>query len=95
MRKIYYVYILTSARNGTLYIGVTNSLARRMWEHKEELVAGFSKKYGIKTLVYYEIFEDVRDAIHRETRLKKYKREWKLNLIEERNPDWRDLTETV
>jgi putative endonuclease len=92
MNKIYYVYILASARNGTLYIGVTNNLARRMWEHKEELVAGFSKKYGIKTLVYYEIFEDVRAAIYRETRLKKYKREWKLNLIERRNPDWRDLT---
>jgi len=95
MNRIYYVYILASARNGTLYIGVTNNLARRMWEHKEELVAGFSKKYGVKTLVYYEVFEDVRDAIHRETRLKKYKREWKLNLIEQRNPDWQDLTDTL
>jgi putative endonuclease len=92
MAKIYYVYILASSRNGTLYIGVTNNLARRMWEHKEELYPGFTKKYRVKTLVYCEIFENVNDAIHWETRLKKYKREWKLNLIEQRNPDWRDLS---
>ena len=95
MPKIYYVYILASERNGTLYIGMTNDLARRMEEHKEELVPGFTKKYRVKTLVYYEIFEEVNAAIHRETRLKKYKREWKLNLIEERNPDWRDLTDSL
>jgi len=95
MPKIYYVYILASERNGTLYIGMTNDLARRMGEHKEELVPGFTKKYRVKTLVYYEIFEEVNAAIHRETRLKKYKREWKLNLIEERNPDWRDLTDSL
>jgi putative endonuclease len=92
MAKIYYVYILASRRNGTLYIGMTNNLPRRMWEHKEELVPGFTKKYGVKTLVYCEIFNDVNDAIRWETRLKKYKREWKLNLIEQRNPDWLDLT---
>ena len=91
MAKTYYVYILASGRNGTLYIGMTNNLARRVWEHKEELVAGFTKKYGVKTLVYYEVFEDVNIAIHWETRLKKYKREWKLNLIERHNPAWRDL----
>jgi putative endonuclease len=90
--KIYYVYILASARNGTLYIGMTNNLPRRMWEHKEGLVPGFTKKYGVKTLVYYELFNEVGAAIHRETRLKKFKREWKLNLIEQRNPDWLDLT---
>jgi len=95
MPKIYYVYILASERNGTLYIGMTNDLARRMEEHKEELVPGFTKKYRVKTLVYYEIFEEVNAAIHRKTRLKKYKREWKLNLIEERNPDWRDLTDSL
>jgi putative endonuclease len=89
---IYYVYILASSRNGTLYIGMTNNLSRRMWEHKEELVPGFTKKYGVKTLVYYEIFNDVNAAIYWETRLKKYKREWKLNLIEQRNPEWLDLT---
>jgi putative endonuclease len=93
--KTYYVYILASARNGTLYIGMTNDLPRRMWEHKEGLVPGFTKKYGIKTLVYYETFDDVNVAIHRETRLKKFKREWKLNLIEQRNPDWADLTEKL
>ena len=95
MSKVYYVYILASARNGTLYIGVTNDLGRRVWEHKEGMVPGFTKKYGIRTLVYYELFEDINAAIFRETRLKKYKREWKLNLIEQRNPDWRDLTNTL
>jgi putative endonuclease len=93
MSKTYYVYILASKRNGTLYIGVTNDLARRAREHREGLVPGFTKKYGIKLLIYYEVFDDIDAAIHRETRLKKYKRDWKLNLIEERNPDWRDLAE--
>ncbi len=92
LSKTYYVYILASKRNGTLYIGVTNDLARRSWEHREEIVPGFTKKYGIKMLVYYEMFGDIDSAIHRETRLKKYKREWKLNLIEQRNPDWSDLS---
>ena len=92
MSKTYYVYILASKRNGTLYIGVTNDLARRSWEHREGMVAGFTKKYGVKILVYYEMFGDIGAAIHRETRLKKYKREWKLNLIEQRNPNWTDLS---
>jgi putative endonuclease len=92
LSKTYYVYILASKRNGTLYIGVTNDLARRSWEHREEIVPGFTKKYGIKMLVYYEMFGDIDAAIHRETRLKKYKRDWKLNLIEQRNPDWSDLS---
>ncbi|HKX65191.1 MAG TPA: GIY-YIG nuclease family protein [Rhizomicrobium sp.] len=95
MAKIYYVYILASSRNGTLYIGMTNSLARRIWEHSEGLVPGFTKKYDVKLLVYYEIFEDVNAAIHRETRMKKYKRGWKMNLIEQHNPDWRDLTDSL
>jgi putative endonuclease len=90
--KTYYVYLLASQRNGTLYIGVTNDLVRRAWEHREGMVPGFTKKYGVKLLVYYEVFDDIAAAIHRETRLKKYKREWKLNLIEQRNPDWRDLS---
>jgi len=93
--KTYYVYILASERNGTLYIGMTNNLPRRMWEHKEEFVQGFTKKYGVKMLVYYETFNDVNDAIRWETRLKKYKREWKLNLIEQRNPDWLDFTTSL
>ena len=90
--KVYYTYILASKRNGTLYIGVTNDLARRAWEHREGIVPGFTKKYGVKLLVYYESFDNIDAAIHRETRLKKYKREWKLNLIEQRNPEWRDLS---
>jgi putative endonuclease len=95
MPKTYYVYILASKRNGTLYIGVTNDLARRVMEHREGLVPGFTKKYGVKTLVYYETFDDINAAIHRETRLKKYKREWKINLIQQHNVEWRDLTETL
>ena len=95
MPNTYYVYILASKRNGTLYIGVTNDLGRRVWEHREGLVAGFTKTHGVKTLVHYEVFEDVTAAIHRETRLKKYKRDWKLNLIEEQNSDWKDLAETL
>ena len=95
MQKTYYVYILASKRNGTLYSGVTNDLARRMWEHREGLVPGVTKTYGVKTLVYYETFDDINAAIHREKRLKKYKREWKMNLIQQHNIEWRDLTDTL
>jgi putative endonuclease len=95
MQKTYYVYILASKRNGTLYIGVTNDLTRRIWEHREGLIPGFTKTYGIKTLVYYETFDDINAAIHREKRLKKYKREWKMNLIQQHNIEWRDLTDTL
>ena len=95
MQKNYYVYILASKRNGTLYIGVTNNLARRVWEHREGLVSGFTRTYGVKMLVYYEVFDDINAAIHRETRLKKYKREWKMNLIQQNNVEWRDLAETL
>ena len=93
MSKTYYTYIMTSKRNGTLYIGVTNDLARRVWEHREGTAEGFTKKHGVKLLVYYESFDDIHAAIHRETRLKKYKREWKLNLIQQNNPEWNDLAE--
>jgi putative endonuclease len=95
MLKTYYVYILASRRNGTLYIGVTNDLGRRAWEHRKGIVPGFTKKYGVKLLVYYETFDDIDQAIHRETRLKKFKRAWKLNLIEERNADWHDLADDL
>jgi|SRR5580698_1949752 putative endonuclease len=95
MRKNYYVYILASKRNGTLYIGVTNDLQRRVWEHRESLVPGFTKKYGVKRLVYYEIFDDIHAAIARENGLKKYKREWKMNLIQAQNIEWNDLFETI
>jgi putative endonuclease len=93
-QKTYYVYILASKRNGTLYIGVTNDLVRRVWEHREGKVEGFTKKHGVKRLVYYEMFGDIHAAIHRETRLKKYKREWKMNLIQRENVEWRDLAES-
>jgi putative endonuclease len=95
MPKTYYVYILASKRNGTLYIGVTNDLARRVWEHREGLAEGFTKRYGIKTLVYYETFDDINTAIAREKRLRKYKRAWKMNLIQEHNIEWLDLAETI
>ena len=95
MAKTYYVYILASKRNGTLYIGVTNDLARRLGEHRDGLVPRFTKKYGVTRLVYYETFEDVSAAIHRETQMKKYKREWKLNLIERSNEGWKDLVNSL
>ncbi len=90
-----YIYILASARNGTLYIGVTSDIGRRVWEHREGLVEGFTKRYGIKTLVYYEAFEGIADAIYREKRLKKWNRAWKLELIESSNPEWNDLSSTL
>ena len=93
MPNTYYVYILASKRNGTLYIGVTNDLSRRLGEHRDGLVPGFTKGYGVTRLVYYEIFDDIHVAIHRETQMKKYKREWKLNLIQKNNEEWKDLAE--
>lgn len=87
----YYVYILASKRNGTLYIGVTNDLVRRVYEHKNELTEGFTKKYSVKDLVYFEQTSDVKEAIQREKRLKTWKRSWKIKLIEETNPNWNDL----
>lgn len=87
----YYVYILTNKKQGTLYIGVTNNLKRRVYEHKNDLVNGFAKKYNLKNLVYYEITSDVNSAIAREKKLKKWNREWKIDLIEKMNPEWKDL----
>jgi len=85
------VYILASKRNGTLYIGVTNDLARRVWEHKSDAVAGFTKKYRIHLLVYAEFHETMPEAIRREKQIKEWRRAWKLALIERDNPEWRDL----
>ena len=85
------VYILASKRNGTLYIGVTSNLPKRIWEHREDIVEGFTKKYAVHKLVYYELFEDMQNAITREKRLKKWRRAWKIRLIEEKNPYWDDL----
>ena len=93
MTKSYYVYMLASKRNGTLYIGVTNDLARRVYEHKEGLVEGFTKKYKVDRLVYFEETNDVESAIIREKRLKKWNRQWKIELIEKGNPEWKDLYE--
>jgi putative endonuclease len=87
------VYILASKRNGTLYIGVTSDLSRRIWQHKNDQVEGFTKKYGVHTLVYYEWHDDMRAAIVREKQIKKWNRAWKLELIESVNPEWRDLAE--
>ena len=87
----YYTYILASQKNGTLYIGVTNDLMRRVYEHKNGLVKGFTKKHKIKNLVHYEYMENIDDAIRREKQLKNWHRDWKKNLIERENPDWQDL----
>ncbi len=86
-----YVYILASKRNGTLYIGVTSDLLKRVYEHKKDLVKGFTKKYKVHDLVLYEIFGDIESAILREKQLKKWNRAWKVRLIEEDNPRWKDF----
>ncbi|WP_435641969.1 GIY-YIG nuclease family protein [Micavibrio aeruginosavorus] len=93
--KKFYVYILTKARNSTFYVGMTSNLPKRIWEHKNETADGFTKEHGIKTLVYYEVFDDPENAIRREKRLKKWPREWKMRVIEQMNPDWADLYETL
>ena len=87
----YFVYILASQRNGTLYVGVTNDLARRTGQHRDEDVEGFTAEYGVHMLVWFEEYGDIGDAITREKRIKKWNRAWKLELIEKSNPDWRDL----
>jgi len=92
MEKEFAVYMLTSRRNGTLYIGVTSNLPKRLWEHREGVVEGFTKEYGVKTLVWFEMHDNAEAAITREKRLKKCNRAWKLALIEKENPDWRDLS---
>lgn len=87
----YFVYILASRPNGTLYIGVTNDLIRRVYEHRTGAVDGFTKTYGVKRLVYFEEFADIGLAIQREKTMKHWSRAWKISLIESRNPEWRDL----
>jgi putative endonuclease len=89
--KEYFVYILASKRNGTLYTGVTNNLLKRVDEHKNNLVPGFTSKYSVHNLVYFERYSDIYDAIAREKRIKKWKRAWKIELIEKSNPEWQDL----
>jgi putative endonuclease len=86
-----YVYIMANARNGTLYIGVTSSLIRRIYEHRTDVAPGFTSQYGVHMLVHFEMFGDIYEAIRREKRLKKWPREWKIALKEASNPEWRDL----
>ena len=93
--KYYYVYILSSQQNGTLYIGVTSNLPQRIYEHKMHLTPGFTSKYNVDKLVYFERFEDVNAAIKHEKRLKYWHRNWKKDLIEKYNPGWRDLYEDL
>jgi putative endonuclease len=93
MANQYYVYILASKKDGVLYIGVTNDLIRRVSEHKEGLNEGFTKKYFVKKLVWYDSTDDISAAIEKEKQMKKWKRQWKINLIEEENPNWDDLYE--
>ncbi len=95
MKRNFYVYILASHRNGTLYCGVTSNLIKRVWEHKNKVTEGFTEKYDVDKLVYYEQFLGAEHAIMREKRLKKYNRKWKLDLIEKDNPTWKDLYEEL
>jgi len=95
MTKQFYVYILTSKRNGTLYIGVTSNLPQRIWQHKNNQLDGFSKEYNVKQLVYFEQHDTAESVITREKQIKKWKRAWKLKLIEKNNPQWKDLYDLI
>jgi putative endonuclease len=95
MERNSYVYMLASSRYGTLYIGVTSNLVRRVWEHREALADGFTKKYRVKRLVWYEVHADITSAITREKQLKTWNRAWKIELIQKRNPQWRDLFQEI
>lgn len=91
MSKVFIVYMMANRKNGTLYIGVTSNPVGRVQQHKSDFFNGFTKRYGVHRLVWFEPFEDARAAIQREKRLKEWRRDWKISLIEETNPDWRDL----
>jgi len=91
----YFVYILTNKYNNVMYIGVTNNLVRRMFEHKNKLADGFTKKYNLNKLVYYEVSEDIETAIKREKQIKNWHRDWKMNLINQVNPEWQDLSQSI
>ena len=95
MDKQFYVYILASKRNGTLYIGVTSDLVKRVWEHKTKTIKGFTEMYGVDRLVYYETHAEAGNAISREKHMKKWRRAWKIRLIEEMNPNWKDLYDAI
>ena len=95
MEKRFFVYILSNAKYGTLYIGVTSDIVKHIWEQKNHVVKGFTEKYNLHRLVYYEIHETAESAIHKEKRLKQWQRQWKLELIDAFNPGWEDLYESV
>ncbi len=86
-----WAYIVTNKRNGTLYIGASSNLSQRIWQHREGIIEGFTKKYGLKMLVWYQHFDDLQDARRREVQMKEWQRAWKIELIEAANPDWHDL----
>ena len=92
MNKTYVVYIMTNYLETSLYIGVTSNLQKRVWEHKNEVVEGFTKKYNVNKLVYYELTDSIESAINREKQLKRWHRQWKINLIKEMNPEFKDLS---
>jgi len=93
--KKYYVYILASKRNGTLYVGITSNLVKRVWEHKNKIIKGFTEKYNVILLVYFEEYDNPAEAIKREKNIKAWKRNWKLQLIEKGNPYWKDLYKEI
>ncbi|PIR39396.1 MAG: excinuclease ABC subunit C [Alphaproteobacteria bacterium CG11_big_fil_rev_8_21_14_0_20_39_49] len=95
MEKLFTVYIISNRKNGILYTGITSNLQKRVWEHKNKVIDGFSKKYNLNNLIYYEPHANAENAIKREKRLKKYKREQKIKLIEKENPNWEDLYEKL
>jgi len=92
---VFYVYILSSVNNRVLYIGITSDLIKRVWQHKNKQVEGFTKKYNVDRLVYYEVFDDPKNAIKREKNMKEWKRIWKVELVEKDNPEWKDLYESL
>jgi putative endonuclease len=93
--KAYYVYLMASKKNGILYIGVANDLRHRVWQHKNDIQEGFTKKYGVHRLVWYEETTDIKEAIQREKQMKKWRRQWKIDLINKENPDWDDLYDAL
>ena len=95
MDKQFYVYVLANKQNGTLYIGVTSNLVQRIWQHNNKMIGGFTKKYNVTKLVYFEVHADAESAITREKQMKKWRRAWKIRLIEAENPDWKDLFDDI
>ena len=91
----FYVYILASKKNGTVYVGMTDDLVKRVWQHRNEIIPGFTKKYGVKDLVWFEVHESRESAFERERQIKKWNRVWKLELFEQSNPTWRDLGDEI